>query len=1336
MVSCYRLCLLQLILSAHYTLATYSPQQGYHPTNPYHEGNGGSSNDEGHLSVCNSFTNPVSNLNTVTTLQAYGLISVYYPDRVFRSNSTVVFDNQFPLIGSTLISWPALKAANQVELYNFVRHPFKNGVFISITHSSQYQMASSPPMYLFGTYFNESSYTLAIYATGTTVNIKVCTFHVCKQPYVEVDRVSNQHQGNPLVYDQHALAFYNSCLSVDSYSLNFSRSGTTQNGVNASSITTYVFKYQNGIFEIYHGFEDKPNGISPFPKPFMQIPLSIPISHFIVPPVWPKAPQSVQPGYQRGNYIVNYVNLQKSTLMYEFDDSGQISNFVDCTAGPKEELMCSQNSFNVTPGVYTTTNYRATPRQHVVLHSVDVSKECEFQRLINITERTVPPPAFWRRSYINNCNYDISVFTDNAYVNSLQCYGVSPSHLADMCWESAYVDYMKIVENDIFSFRPNGAGDFAKYNYKIPVDFIGCTVVFTTPELTCNATTGQLCHVYSNNVSDYTNGNHAWQWDKEHFNNTELYEMWSPDKVVDCDLQEVQSQQINPTPFSCYRQPYKSSDYWRPMSFRGLNSLMVAMAITLKPTKTSASVCGYKQKTTELVLDQCVTYQIYGYKGTGVIVRTNYTFLAFQNVQVNPTGTLHAFKYNNTIYGILPCAQALVSVVTAGAEHDNVAVVYTGLSCDKFQTKMRGVSSDGWALYTNVTSPIDTPIGCLTGASSAPQNSTECQFSLGLSTCVNYTVNTRAKRSTNSTTFNYMYFSQELPKVSEEAAVAFDNSTLQIPINFTLAVEYETIPVTMPKVTVDCAQYVCGNNQECKTLLVQYGKFCENINDALRGIALQQDDNQKGVFASVKTMPKTTGQLNLANVNGFNFSSIINNDAINGNNFQTRSAIEDLFFDKVETADVGFMKKYDECTGGSVFKDLECAQSYNGLMVLPPQMTDGHVAAYTTSAALGSFFSIPNTMQMAYRFNGIAVTQKVLMDNQKQIANKFNDAMMAVQKGFTATNSAVQKLQQVVNDNAQALNTLIAQLTNNFGAISNAINDITQRLDKLEADAQIDRLINGRLQVLQTFVTQQLIRASEIRASAKLAAQKMSECVQGQSQRVDFCGNGLHLMSFPQSAPYGMVYLHVLYKPTAYTNVTTVPAICSNGVAYFPVDGVFVYHDGSLMYTKRNFFEPENITIDNIRSAGSCSVDVSYVNHTVYDPPTPELDDFKQELEEIKKNFSSNIPTRPNFTLPGLEGINASMVDLSDEVKALNEVVQQLNASLINLQELGVHSQYIKWPWYVWLGFIAGLVAIVMAAIMLCCMTSCCSCFKGLCSCRRCCDTFDEPDEPIKHHYP
>lgn len=72
-------------------------------------------------------------------------------------------------------------------------------------------------------------------------------------------------------------------------------------------------------------------------------------------------------------------------------------------------------------------------------------------------------------------------------------------------------------------------------------------------------------------------------------------------------------------------------------------------------------------------------------------------------------------------------------------------------------------------------------------------------------------------------------------------------------------------------------------------------------------------------------------------------------------------------------------------------------------------------------------------------------------------------------------------------------------------------------------------------------------------------------------------------------------------------------------------------------------------------------------------------------------------------------------------------MIQQLNKSFIDLKELGTYTKVIRWPWYIWLGFIAGLVGLVLAVVMLLCMTNCCSCFKGMCSCHIC--RYDDYEE-------
>uniref|UniRef100_UPI003D18FC79 spike protein S2 n=1 Tax=Coronavirus HKU15 TaxID=1965089 RepID=UPI003D18FC79 len=75
------------------------------------------------------------------------------------------------------------------------------------------------------------------------------------------------------------------------------------------------------------------------------------------------------------------------------------------------------------------------------------------------------------------------------------------------------------------------------------------------------------------------------------------------------------------------------------------------------------------------------------------------------------------------------------------------------------------------------------------------------------------------------------------------------------------------------------------------------------------------------------------------------------------------------------------------------------------------------------------------------------ITQQVLAENQKLIANKFNQALGAMQTGFTTSNLAFSKVQDAVNANANALSKLASELSNTFGAISSSISDILNRLD-------------------------------------------------------------------------------------------------------------------------------------------------------------------------------------------------------------------------------------------------------------------------------------------------
>lgn len=64
------------------------------------------------------------------------------------------------------------------------------------------------------------------------------------------------------------------------------------------------------------------------------------------------------------------------------------------------------------------------------------------------------------------------------------------------------------------------------------------------------------------------------------------------------------------------------------------------------------------------------------------------------------------------------------------------------------------------------------------------------------------------------------------------------------------------------------------------------------------------------------------------------------------------------------------------------------------------QYTSALLAGTITSGwtfGAGAALQIPFAMQMAYKFNGIGVTQNVLYENQKLIANQFNSAIGKIQ---------------------------------------------------------------------------------------------------------------------------------------------------------------------------------------------------------------------------------------------------------------------------------------------------------------------------------------------------
>nr|WLJ60534.1 surface glycoprotein [Horseshoe bat sarbecovirus] len=1201
---------------------------------------------------------------------------VYYNDDIFRSNVLHLTQDYFLPFDSNLTQYFSLNQDS--GMYTYFENPilaFGDGVYFAATEKSNVIRG-----WIFGSSFDNTTQSAIIVNNATHIIIRVCNFNLCKEPMFTV---SQGTQVSSWVYQS---AF--NC-TYDRVEKSFQLDTAPKTG-NFKDLREFVFKNRDGFLTVYQTYtavdilRGLPEGFSVL-KPILKLPFGINITSYrVIMAMFSQTTSNFLP--ESAAYYVG--NLKFSTFMLNFDENGTITDAVDCSQNPLSELKCTIKNFNVTKGIYQTSNFRVSPTQEVVRFP-NITNRCPFDRVFNASR--FPNVYAWERTKISDCVADYTVLYNSTSFSTFKCYGVSPSKLIDLCFTSVYADTFLIRSSEVRQVAPGETGVIADYNYKLPDDFTGCVIAWNTAK---------------QDIGSYYYRSHR---------KTKLKPFERDLSSDDNGVYTLSTYDFNPNV---------------PVAYQATRVVVLSFELLNAP----ATVCGPKLST-QLIKNQCVNFNFNGLKGTGVLTPSSKRFQSFQQFGRDTSDFTDSVRDPQTleILDISPCSFGGVSVITPGTNASSeVAVLYQDVNCTDVPTAIRADQlTPAWRVYSTGVNVFQTQAGCLIGAEHV-NASYECDIPIGAGICASYHT-TSSLRSVNQKSIVAYTMS-----LGAENSIAYANNSIAIPTNFSISVTTEVMPVSMSKTSVDCTMYICGDSLECSNLLLQYGSFCTQLNRALTGIAIEQDKNTQEVFAQVKQIYKTPA---LKDFGGFNFSQILPDPS----KPTKRSFIEDLLFNKVTLADAGFMKQYGECLGDISARDLICAQKFNGLTVLPPLLTDEMIAAYTAALVsgtatagwtfgAGAALQIPFAMQMAYRFNGIGVTQNVLYENQKQIANQFNKAISQIQESLTTTSTALGKLQDVVNQNAQALNTLVKQLSSNFGAISSVLNDILSRLDKVEAEVQIDRLITGRLQSLQTYVTQQLIRAAEIRASANLAASKMSECVLGQSKRVDFCGKGYHLMSFPQAAPHGVVFLHVTYVPAQEKNFTTAPAICHDGKAYFPREGVFVSNGTSWFITQRNFFSPQLITTDNTFVSGSCDVVIGIINNTVYDPLQPELDSFKEELDKYFKNHTS-----PDVDLGDISGINASVVNIQKEIDRLNEVAKNLNESLIDLQELGKYEQYIKWPWYIWLGFIAGLIAIVMVTILLCCMTSCCSCLKGACSCGSCCK-FDEDDsEPVlkgvKLHY-
>nr|QIM61640.1 spike [Avian coronavirus] len=701
-----------------------------------------------------------------------------------------------------------------------------------------------------------------------------------------------------------------------------------------------------------------------------------------------------------------------------------------------------------------------------------------------------------------------------------------------------------------------------------------------------------------------------------------------------------------------------------------------------------------------ITLDKCVEYNIYGRFGQGFITNVtdsaaNYNYLADGGLAILDTsGAIDIFvvqgEYGPNYYKVNPCEDVNQQFVVSGG----------------------GI------------------VGVLTSHNETGSQQLENRFYVKLT---NSTRRTRRSTIANVTTCPYVSYgrfcikpdgsvSEIVPQELDYFVAPLLNVTehVLIPNSFNLTVTDEYIQTRMEKVQINCLQYVCGNSIECRKLFQQYGPVCDNILSIVNSVGQREDMESLTFYSSTKPKGYNTPIFSNVSTGDFNISLMLTPPSSPSG----RSFIEDLLFTSVETVGLPTDAEYKKCTAGPLgtLKDLICAREYNGLLVLPPIITADMQTMYTASlvgamafGGITSAAAIPFATQIQARINHLGITQSLLMKNQEKIAASFNKAIGHMQEGFRSTSLALQQIQDVVNKQSAILTETMNSLNKNFGAITSVIQDIYMQLDAIQADAQVDRLITGRLSSLSVLASAKQSEYIRVSQQRELATQKINECVKSQSNRYGFCGSGRHVLSIPQNAPNGIVFIHFTYTPESFVNVTAIVGFCVNPAnasqyAIVPANGrgIFIQVNGTYYITARDMYMPRDITAGDIVTLTSCQANYVNVNKTVITTFVEDDDfDFDDELSKWWNETKHELPDFDdfNYTVP--------ILNISSEIDHIQGVIQGLNDSLIDLETLSILKTYIKWPWYVWLAIFFAIIIFILILGWIFFMTGCCGCCCG-----------------------
>ncbi|ACT11042.1 spike protein [Rat coronavirus Parker] len=1297
-----------------------------------------------------------------------GLGTYYVLDRVYL-NATLLLTGYYPVHGSMYRNM-ALMGTNTLSL-NWFEPPFlsefNDGIYAKVKNlkaSLPIGSASYFPTIIIGSNFVNTSYTVVLEPYNGIIMASICQYTICQLPHTYCKPNTG---GNTLIGFWHTDLRSPVCILTRNFTFNvnaewlyfhFYQQGGTFYAYYAdvSSATTFLFSsYIGAVLTQY------------FVLPYMCNPTT---SGVFSPQYW------VTP-------------LVKRQYLFNFNQKGIITSAVDCASSYTSEIKCKTQSMNPNTGVYDLSGYTVQP-VGLVYRRVRNLPDCKIEEWL--AANTVPSPLNWERKTFQNCNFNLSSLLRFVQAESLSCSNIDASKVYGMCFGSISIDKFAIPNSRRVDLQLGKSGLLQSFNYKISTRATSCQLYYSLAQnnvTVINHNPSSWNRRYGfNDVATFGSGIHDVAYAEACFTVGASYCPCAKPSIVyscvtgkpksancptgtshrECNVQASGFKHkcdctCNPSPLTTYdprclqaRSMLGVGDHceglgiledkcggsnicncsadafvgWAKDSCLSNDRCHIFSNLMLNGIN-SGTTCStdLQLPNTEVVTGVCVKYDLYGITGQGVFkeVKADY-YNSWQNLLYDVNGNLNGFRdiVTNKTYLLRSCYSGRVSA----AYHQDApepALLYRNLKCDY-------VFNNNISREETPLNYFDNYLGCVVNADNSTEHSVDaCDLRMGSGLCVNYSTAHRARRSV-STGYKLTTFEPFTVSIVNDSVESVGGLyEMQIPTNFTIASQQEFIQTRSPKVTIDCAAFVCGDYTVCRQQLVDYGSFCDNINAILGEVNNLIDTMQlqvasaliQGVTLNSRLADGISGQ-----IDDINFSPLLGclgsycsegTMAVQG-----RSAIEDVLFDKVKLSDVGFVEAYNNCTGGQEVRDLLCVQSFNGIKVLPPVLSESQISGYTAGATASAMFppwsaaaGVPFALSVQYRINGLGVTMNVLSENQKMIASSFNNAIGAIQEGFDATNSALAKIQSVVNSNAEALNNLLNQLSNRFGAISASLQEILSRLDALEAQAQIDRLINGRLTALNAYVSKHLSDMTLIKVSAAQAIEKVNECVKSQSPRINFCGNGNHILSLVQNAPYGLYFIHFSYVPTSFTTVNVSPGLCISGDrGLAPKAGYFVQDHGEWKFTGSNYYYPESITDKNSVVMSSCAVNYTKAPEVFLNTSITNLPDFKEELDKWFKNQTSIVPDL-SFDIGKL---NVTFLDLSYEMNRIQDAIKNLNESYINLKEIGTYEMYVKWPWYVWLLIGLAGVAVCVLLFFICCCTGCGSCcFK---KCGNCCDEY------------